>query len=225
MGNGFGNDGLSEGAEGERMKYIILKTIIFTLLVSVPFSGALLILKYNIPETATKENVTVQIVSAEWTGSGFMLEDGILVTAAHVMQDVINAQVVFSDGTVVCLDPNTYMIDGVWDVAFAKIDNYDGPYATLGDNSSIIIGANVELVGYPLGLKLWHSFGEIARLEHAGDIDIDCDANPGNSGGPIFIGDCVVGVLTCGYSYTDISSGVAVNVIKNMLDRYEILKD
>ena len=172
-----------------------------------------------------KESVTVQIVSAEWTGSGFILEDGILVTAAHIIQDVVDARAVFSDGTIVYLDPNTYMVDEVWDIAIAKIYGYDGPCAALGDADSIVIGAGVELVGYPLEIKLWHSFGEIARLEYAGNIDIDCDANPGNSGGPIFIGDYVVGVLTCGYDYTDISSGVTVDVVKNMVDRYKILKD
>jgi len=177
------------------------------------------------PPIATKENVVVQITSAEWSGSGFILEDGILVTAAHVMQDVIDARAIFSDGTIVYLDPNTYMIDAVWDIAIAKLHDYNGPCAVLGDNNSIVIGCGVELVGFPLGEKLWHSFGNIARLEAAGNIDIDCDANPGNSGGAIWIGDEVVGVLTCGYSCTDISSGIAVNVVKNMLDRYKILKD
>lgn len=199
--------------------------IIMSLLSLIGLASFNIVSYIDIPEIATKENVTVQIVSAGWTGSGFILEDGVLVTAAHVMQDVVDARAIFSDGTVVYLDPETYMIDEVWDIAIAKIPDYNGPCAILGDNSDIVIGASVELVGYPLGLELWHSFGEIARLEHSGDIDMDIDANPGNSGGPIFIGDEVVGVLTCGYSYTDISSGVAVNVIKNMLDRYEILKD
>lgn len=209
-----------------RAKWELIKAGIFCLFSSITIGLIFMTVAFlDVLPTATKENVTVQIVSAEWTGSGFMLEDGILVTAAHVMQDVINARAVFSDGTVVYLDPNTYMIDGVWDVAIAKISNYDGPYTTLGDNSDIVIGTSVELVGYPLGLKLWHSYGEVARLEHAGEIDMDVDANPGNSGGPIFIRDKVVGILTCGYSYTDISSGTAVNVIKNMLDRYKILKD
>lgn len=207
------------------MKIEIYKHLVAAILIIVGFSALYFVPNYEFTEIATKENVTIQIVSTEWTGSGFILEDGIIVTAAHVMQDVISARAVFSDGIVVYLDPNTYMIDGVWDIAIAKIPDYDGPCAILGDNSDIVIGAGIELVGYPLGEKLWHSFGEVARLEHAGDIDIDCDANPGNSGGPIFIGDHVVGVLTCGYSYTDISSGVAVNVVKNMIDRYKILKD
>jgi S1-C subfamily serine protease len=203
-----------------------INTFIVVSLLSVIGLASFSIISYiDMLETATKENVTVKIIGSQWSGSGFILEDGIIVTAAHVMQNVINARAVFSDGTIIYLDPNTYMIDEVWDVAIAKIPDYDGPYAILGDSSDIVIGANVELVGYPLGLKLWHSFGEIARLERGGDIDMDIDANPGNSGGPIFIGDCVVGVLTCGYSYTDISSGVAVNVIKNMIDRYEIVKD
>lgn len=173
----------------------------------------------------TKENVTVQIVSNHWTGSGFILEDGIIVTAAHVMQDVVDAKAVFSDGTIVCLDPNTYMIDSVWDIAIAKLPDYDGPCAVLGDSDNIIIGAGVELVGYPFGEKLWHSFGNVARLETAGNINIDCDANPGNSGGAIFLNGKVVGVITCGYAGADISMGVSVSVIKNLLDRYEILKD
>jgi S1-C subfamily serine protease len=205
------------------MKFI--KPVLVVIALTLIFIAQWFMVNLPSPIKATKENVVVQIISAEWTGSGFILEDGIIVTAAHVMQDVISARAVFSDGTIVYLDPNTYMIDGVWDVAIAKIPDYDGPCAILGDNSDIVIGAGVELIGYPLGEKLWHSFGEVARLEHAGDIDIDCDANPGNSGGPIFIGDCVVGISTCGYSYTDISSGVAVNVVKNMIDRYKILKD
>ena len=172
---------------------------------------------------STKENVTVQIVSSHWTGSGFILEGGIIVTAAHVMQDVVDAKAVFSDGTTVCLDPNTYMIDDVWDIACAKLSGYEGPYATLGDTNSITIGTDVEIIGYPFGIELWHSFGEVARLENAGNIDIDCDVNPGNSGGGIFIGSKIVGVITCGYAGTDISSGIAVNVIKNVLNRYEIL--
>lgn len=207
------------------MKYKILQmsiATVFITLVCMAFSYSTYL---NRPKSATKENVIVQIVGAEWSGSGFILKDGIIVTAAHVLHDLIEGQAILSDGTVIELDPNTYMVDGVWDIAIAKLHNYNGPCAVLGDNDSIVIGASVELVGYPLGIELWHSFGEVARLERAGNIDIDCDANPGNSGGAIWIGDEVVGVLTCGYNYTDISSGVAVSVIRNIVDRYRILKD
>ena len=204
------------------MSYRILQAILISI---TAIAGCLCLYAINLSNAATKENVTVQIVGAEWSGSGFILEDGIVITAAHVLHDLIEGRAILSDGTIIELDPNTYMIDGVWDIAVAKLHNYDGPCAVLGDDNSIIVGCGVEIVGYPLGLELWHSFGEVARLERAGNIDIDCDANPGNSGGPIFIGDEVVGVLTCGYNYTDISSGVAVSVVRNMVDRYKILKD
>ena len=174
-------------------------------------------------EVVDKEVVTVQIVGAEWSGSGFMLEDGILVTAAHVMHDLIEGRAIFSDGTIVELDPNTYYISQNFDLAFAQIANYIGPVATLGVHDSIIVGARVELCGYPLGEKHWHSFGSIARLSHIGIIDMDIDGVPGDSGGPVFLNDLVVGTLTCGYSGTQMCSGIAVNAIQAELDVYEIL--
>lgn len=171
----------------------------------------------------SKESVVVQIVGEYWTGSGFILKDGIIITAAHVLDGIENGQARFSDGTIICLDPNTYMIDGVWDVAIAKISGYNGPYANLGCISSIIIGANIELVGYPLGEPLWHSFGNIARLSKAGEVSLDIDGIPGDSGGPCFLGDKVIGILISGYSYTQMCFATDVSVIKNMLERYEIL--
>ena len=206
------------------MKLLIEMFLIFVFITGVPISLAIFA-STNCNFEMTKESVTLQILGDHWSGSGFILENGIVITAAHVLYGIEDGRVIFADGDEIILDPNTYMIDEVWDVAIAKISGYDGPCASLGDSDSIVIGASVELVGYPFGEKLWHSFGEIARLEHAGTIDIDCDANPGNSGGPIFIGDTIVGVLTCGYNNSDVNSGIAVNVIRTVIDRYEILKD
>lgn len=175
------------------------------------------------PDTATKENVTVQIVGAEWSGSGFMLEDGIIVTAAHVMRDVVDAKAVFSDGTEVILDPNTYYISGDFDLAFATIANYVGPTATFGTPDSITIGAAIEICGYPLGEKHWHSFGSIARLVHNGHLDMDIDGVPGDSGGPVFLDNEVVGILTCGFTNTQMCSGVDISAIKAELSVYEVI--
>jgi S1-C subfamily serine protease len=205
------------------MKTEIYKNLAAAILIIVGFSALYFIPNYEFTEIATKENVTIQIVSAEWTGSGFIFEGGIIVTAAHVMQDVINAQVVFSDGTVVYLDPNTYYISQNFDLAFAKIAEYSGPVATLGFQESIVIGAGIETCGYPLGERYWHSFGFVARLPDKGVINMDIDGVPGDSGGPVFLNDLVVGILTCGYGGTQMCSGIAVNAIQAELDVYEIL--
>lgn len=202
--------------------YKIFQTILISITITV---FCLYLYAINLSSISTKENVTVKIVGAEWSGSGFILEDGIIVTAAHVMQDVVDARVVFSDGTEVVLDPNTYMLDKVWDVAIAKIHNYTGPCAILGASSTIILGSDIELVGYPLGETLWHSFGRVARLEKAGRLSLDIDGVPGDSGCPCFNEGLVVGILTSGYNSTQMCFAVDISVIINMIDRYKILKD
>jgi len=205
------------------MKDKIQTAIILSLLFIVALGILDITRTIDWPEIATIENTTIQIIGSQWSGSGIIFKNGFIVTAAHVLEGIENGQASFSDGTIICLDPNTYYISQNFDLAFAKIAEYSGPYAILGVQDSIVIGADIEICGYPLGIELWHSFGRVARLENKGTIDVDVDANPGNSGGGIFLNGEVIGIITCGYSSTDISSGIAINAIQAELEIYRIL--
>ena len=141
-------------------------------------------------------------------GSGFLIEDGYIVTNNHVISDAESITVSFSDekkvkAKVLGADPKT-------DLALLKIDEDevkslgDRAFLKLGDSEKLQVGEWVVAIGNPFGLQHTVTAGIVSakgRVIGVGPYDdyiqTDASINPGNSGGPLIdTSGAVIGINT-----------------------------
>ena len=125
-------------------------------------------------------------------GSGWVVAEGLVVTAAHVVAGEEDTEVVASSGG--ALTAQTVTFDPHNDVAVLRVDNLDAPPLRLKDPHP---GAAIAIVGYPLNGPLEASAGRIGETETVlaqdayGDgptrrvvTSLGGTVEHGNSGGP-----------------------------------------
>jgi S1-C subfamily serine protease len=128
------------------------------------------------------------------TGSGFIIENGKVITNAHVVQGADKVTVTLKDGRV--LQGKVLGLDTVTDVAVVKIEGNNLPAVALGDSEKLKAGEWAIAIGNPLGLDNTVTAGIISATgrssSQVGDgskrvnyIQTDAAINPGNSGGPL----------------------------------------
>jgi S1-C subfamily serine protease len=93
-------------------------------------------------------------------GSGWVVANGLVVTAAHVVAGEEDTEVVPSSGG--ALRAETVAFDPHDDVAVLRVDNLDAPSLRLKDPHP---GAPIAIVGYPLNGPLEASAGRIGATE------------------------------------------------------------
>lgn len=148
----------------------------------------------------------------QWSGTGFALRNGYIVTNNHVVEGASSIVVIGVNGnrnteykaTVVTVDKkNDLALIRINDSRFSGFNNI--PYAVR--NTQCETGDDVFVLGYPLtsymGEEVKLTNGIISSLSgYQGDIttyQISAPVQPGNSGGPMFDknGD-VVGIVNSG---------------------------
>lgn len=148
---------------------------------------------------------------SSWTGTGFALKNGYIVTNNHVVDGASSILVQGINGTTVEYMAEVVAVDKNNDLALIRINDhrFDGfgsiPYSikeTLCD-----VGSDVFVLGYPLtsymGEEIKLTNGIISsRSGYQGDIttyQISAPVQPGNSGGPMFDKNGnIVGVVNAG---------------------------
>ena len=140
-------------------------------------------------------------------GSGFIFEDGLVMTNAHVVKGSEKLIVGLSNGTK--YKGKLIGLDLITDIAVIKLEG-KGPWpkAKLGDSTKIEVGDWAIAVGNPFGLENTVTLGIISNLNRNVSqlgiydkkfelIQTDAAINPGNSGGPLLNsqGD-VIGINT-----------------------------
>lgn len=148
---------------------------------------------------------------SSWTGTGFALKNGYIVTNNHVVDGASSIIVQGINGTSVEYKAEVVAVDKNNDLALIRINDYrfNGfgsiPYSikeTLCD-----VGSDVFVLGYPLtsymGEEIKLTNGIISsRSGYQGDIttyQISAPVQPGNSGGPMFDKNGnVVGIVNAG---------------------------
>ncbi len=140
-------------------------------------------------------------------GSGFIFEDGLVMTNAHVVNGSEKLVVGLSNGEK--YKGKLIGLDLLTDLAVIKLEG-KGPWpkATLGDSTKIEVGDWAIAVGNPFGLENTVTLGIISNLNRNVSqlgiydkkfelIQTDAAINPGNSGGPLLNsnGD-VIGINT-----------------------------
>ena len=128
-------------------------------------------------------------------GSGFIFDDGLVMTNAHVVNGSDNVIVGLTNGKK--LKAQLIGQDFFTDLAVLKIEG-KGPWpkAQLGDSTKIKVGDWAIAVGNPFGLENTVTLGIISNLKRNVAqlgiydkklelIQTDAAINPGNSGGPL----------------------------------------
>jgi len=168
-------------------------------------------------------------------GSGVLIsKEGLIWTAAHVIQSAENITVEFMDGDV--YDAEVLLSNPSADVALIKIEGSfllkNKNIVPIGDSDKVKIGEDVFVLGAPHGFKQSLSRGIISGRYFPKNLSNDfikmeflhSDAaiNPGNSGGPMFnmkgeVIGIVSGIYTESGGFEGIGSAVSSNIAKKLL--------
>lgn len=142
-------------------------------------------------------------------GTGFVLDDGVIVTNAHVVGTADLVKVVY--GSDVSRVSDVFGADTFSDLA--AIDASDAPTSATPlplAESDPAIGTRVAVIGAPFGLRGSLSSGVVSGVDRLipnpranfvlpNAIQTDAPVNPGNSGGPLVTLDgTVLGVVNSG---------------------------
>ena len=155
-------------------------------------------------------------------GSGVVIgEDGLILTALHVVEDAASITVWFSDGS----ETQGRLLgeDLGQDLALIKVPRSDLSAIPLADRASVRLGDAVTKLGYPSGY-LEVSTGIISALVDAyrinGErIQITADVNPGDSGAPIITADGDLAGIVVAKDYTSAGVGFASPLTYGLVDQ------
>jgi serine protease Do len=135
----------------------------------------------------------VQLEVGQGLGSGVVYDaEGLILTAAHVVEGADTVTVRFSDGSAV--EGEVVGANAFSDVAVVRIEPMDDlPVAALGSSSELRSGQVVVALGSPFGLDQTVTSGIVSATNRPAAttsgvinmIQTDAAINPGNSGGPL----------------------------------------
>ncbi|MDP1614746.1 MAG: serine protease [Methylococcales bacterium] len=220
---------------------------IIAVVVLVCLAGSTLFIEYpnlskeylNIPDQIVRATVFVEVESIygdTWSGSGFIIrEDGLIVTAGHIVKDANEIKVTFYTGLSLIVKEFYCEDYPDADVGFIKVDFGLLPTLKLASNSNLKYGDAIYICGCPFGKDLAWTLtkGMVAGfnrvLEGLGKkclLQVDSQSWPGNSGGPVCNEDGeVVGILIGGmYGADGISLCTTSDVISKALIKYNATK-
>lgn len=154
-------------------------------------------------QSDSRSNAVVLIENPSGSvGAGFFVSPNRILTNQHVVEGsgfvvVRNRKGDEGVGRVV-------KSDLIRDLALISSD-LSGPISILGLTNDVAVGATVETIGHPRGLSFSLTRGIVSAIRRlpsdvgGGDvlvIQTDASLSPGNSGGPLFLGDRVIGICT-----------------------------
>lgn len=136
----------------------------------------------------------VQIETENGLGSGVVYdEDGLILTAAHVVEGFEDVTVRLADGRRV--DGRVVGSDRATDVAVVRAVDESLPVARLGVGEPVAVGQLAVAIGSPFGLDGSVTSGVVSAIDRsvpindgastASMIQTDASINPGNSGGAL----------------------------------------
>jgi S1-C subfamily serine protease len=166
-------------------------------------------------------------------GSGFVIsKDGLIMTAAHVVQVADMVTVQFLNGAQA--DAKVMGADKTADVALLKLTDPPSKLfvAKLGNSDKVKIGEQVFVVGAPHGLFHTLTVGYISGRRRPGSLSnkllpleflqTDAAINTGNSGGPMFnskgeVIGIVSSILSKSRGFEGVGFATSINVAKELM--------
>lgn len=174
-----------------------------------------------------------EIITQADLGSGVIIsENGLVMTAAHVVQVADAVVVNLKDGQ--SLSASVVSSFPMADVALLKIKNPPAKLTTakLGDSDKVRPGDSIFVIGAPRGLEHTLTVGYISGRRQADGfsdnlvpmeyLQTDAAINAGNSGGPMFnmhgeVIGIVSSILTESGGFEGIGFAAAINTAKRLL--------
>ncbi len=174
----------------------------------------------------------------EFSGTGFVIDGNRILTNAHVVEQ--SSQIfVQPPNSADKLRAKVIGISQAMDLAIielkkpSELEEFHASHPPLiiqGDLPAI--GETVQAIGYPMGgEQVSITEGVVSRIEYTGynmdaaglRLQVDAALNHGNSGGPVLVGDEVVGVVFSGIEYAEnigyvIPSEEVINFITDIED-------
>jgi serine protease Do len=141
-----------------------------------------------------------QTVTAEGLGSGILISsEGLILTAAHVVQTAEDVKVVFKNEEVI--PAKIIATEKTADVALIKLvwppSDKDIYIPKVADSDKVKIGEQVFVIGSPYGLAQSLSKSVAHNMTLMEFFQTDAAINTGNSGGPMFNMDGeVIGIVS-----------------------------
>lgn len=212
----------------------ITSTAAVEMTATVAFTATALEAQADTPLTATEvfERVSPSIAFIDteaFTGSGFLIKDGYVVTNAHVVYPFNAARIVFPNGEEY-LDIPVKHLDLIADLAIMGPITTTLPPVTLAANADLVIGRDVYLVGYPGEVDAFPqptiSRGLVSRKRdwpamQLSYLQTDAKIAGGQSGG-VLVDEQGQVVGISGNSFADQEFGLAMSVASAM-DRVQRL--
>jgi serine protease Do len=206
------------------MRKILHRVLLCVALVFIVWAGLL----YNCARGNKIYNVIVE--SEQYgqfsVGSGVIIsEDGLILTAGHIVEDADRVRVTLPDGRI--FDVNDYYVDIENDVGLIDLPIDVNDYTVLGDSNSIIPNSVIYNIGNAEGI--WDSsisFGIIRNIkfkrlwfgEKCEFILAKMIVYPGCSGGGVYRWDKLIGIAVRGGVGATII--VPSNICKKVVEEY-----
>jgi len=166
-------------------------------------------------------------------GSGFLIEDGVLMTAKHVVIDAAKIDIYFPDVNKPYTSSNLVAVDSNDDVGFVYFEsdsNCPGPLEF--DDDTPYCGMDVICIGSPLGACQFNTIskGILSGTERMPEwyegeplYQMDAPATFGNSGCPVFdMEGEVIGMVVSGRTLADICFLVTDDVLEDYANKVEM---
>ncbi len=158
------------------------------------------------------------------TGSGFVLDDGLIVTNRHVVGQPREVAISTWDGR--SFDARVDGIAQDADLAVIRVSGLDLPRATVR-TAPAVVGEPVAVIGFPGGGGATITTGRVLGFtdgpilgETVPAIRVDAEVRPGNSGGPLIDAEGqVIGVIFALSGPGGDGLAVPVDVLIARLDR------
>ncbi|CAO4847721.1 MAG: hypothetical protein CNLJKLNK_01014 [Holosporales bacterium] len=177
-------------------------------------------------------NIPNQPQVIQGSGSGVILrKEGLLVTCAHVVKGAKTIKVRLNDGRE--FDGQTQYLNADYDLAFVQIkkeQDEELPVAQIADSDDLVITEPIYLVGNAFGIGQSITSGIVSAINRIVDhkvlLQTDAAANPGNSGGGVFLQNGLyVGTPNAIATKTGANHGVGFvipsNLVKAVLEKLE----
>jgi len=175
---------------------------------------------------------TTKTITAGGLGSGFMISDNQVITAAHVVKVAEKVNIEFTDGEII--PAKVISAYSGADIALLELiwPKKNAITVKLGDSDQVKIGEQVFIVGAPFGLGHSLSSGYVSGIVKNKEdknpftiseyIQTDAAINTGNSGGPMFnmrgeVIGVVSNILSQSGGFQGIGFASSSNITKELL--------